>query len=694
MKIPWRTGVNMREFAYYDRPDCLRFPQAGPPTLEAQLAALRDIGVPLVRFFAVHRNVDFETNLVQTGRALDAIQQKNMQAVVCIGDSLFDSGHTVPGENDFHRDTSLGHYHKRFWNERLYEQFYLKYVRLLTERFGSHPAVFAWELANELALHPRPNIGGLIVESDFNNFVAFVDTVSREIKQRSPKLVSTGIINTNQIAPDGSNEMQRQQFATTLYSLPNVDLISLHVYAEDNEDHLAMIDVKVANDLEKPFYVGELGANFEQMGNRAEFFRKQIDLWKNNPDRGAFSVMLWSFDNSAHDSGVGDILGFARRLGDFNDIRNVVISFAGTMDPFLIDAPLRPDGRISGGETGGQPSEDERIVPGGTRFVKPFEVVTTKLRIRSLPTRQSEIRGELTRGDTIKADPASRTEADENVWWEHSAGWSAERAIEVDSDDDILMREISPQEEEEIEAGFLDFPLDPNEPLNVNTLPLRDRLFQRLTSDPDLIFMLQYFGNTRFAFSSGIYDKFFQGLHPGLDLGSKDKDKLIAVFPGVGGTVPAKVIAPPTDSYFPRGVKVQVGDYVIIYGHLRAEPELVPVGTVLTPDTPIGHIATREDIAAFDAAHPERPLGFWPHLHLEIRFRFDNQTVILNPLLFFPNAIRERYAKIPPSEQDLIRYKDQFQTAPDWNLWGDPFTQPVIRFGKELIGPRAALVRG
>src|SRR5450432_816635 len=131
--IPWRTGVNMREFAYYDRTECRRFP-ATPPTREAQIAGLQKLGIPLVRFFAVNRNLNFDENIKQVGFALDVLKNNNMQAIVCLADSQWDAGYTVPGDDTYHQWMPNGHLNKSYWHDPGYTKNFLPYVRQLVTR--------------------------------------------------------------------------------------------------------------------------------------------------------------------------------------------------------------------------------------------------------------------------------------------------------------------------------------------------------------------------------------------------------------------------------------------------------------------------------------------------------------------------------------------------------------------------------
>ena len=173
--ISWRTGVNMREFAYYDRREFLPFPQRDPAhAVNFRSLRCRNLGVPLVRFFAAQHKADVNTNIAQVGLALDALQKANMQAIVCLGDSLAPSGFTVPGDDDYHQGTPLGHLNKRYWHEPGYTKNYFPYVQKLVAQYANHPAVLAWELGNEFAIQPQPSS-----EDDFNAFLQFAKIVSR-----------------------------------------------------------------------------------------------------------------------------------------------------------------------------------------------------------------------------------------------------------------------------------------------------------------------------------------------------------------------------------------------------------------------------------------------------------------------------------------------------------------------------------
>ncbi len=68
-----------------------------------------------------------------------------------------------------------------------------------------------------------------------------------------------------------------------------------------------------------------------------------------------------------------------------------------------------------------------------------FQVTASTLNARNRIG--GDVSAKLKRGDHVEVDPASRTEQDGYVWWQHRDGWSAERKLDGSS---ILMIDISP----------------------------------------------------------------------------------------------------------------------------------------------------------------------------------------------------------------------------------------------------------
>jgi murein DD-endopeptidase MepM/ murein hydrolase activator NlpD len=329
ISIPWRTGVNMREFAYYGT-------SARPHTQielqDRQLARLQTFGVQLVRFYASRHDMSTAEAVQRVRSAVGKIANVGMQAIVCLDDSLSGSGFFVPGTVDFH-DTAGGHLHSRYWLEKRYEQHYISHVRNIVTALKGHAGILMWELGNEYALHPRQPEP---TRRESQAFLEFANQASGLIKEISPNhLVSTGLVNSRQVASLVDDNLA--EFARRLYGIATLDAISIHYYRDDGEKIFAESDLAAARDLKKPYYIGEVGADVRQLADRTSFYRGEIQQWK---DAGAFAVLPWSFDCSERDVDVGDLLGVAKIHGDFGTIMDVVKSHASGAAAFSLQGTV------------------------------------------------------------------------------------------------------------------------------------------------------------------------------------------------------------------------------------------------------------------------------------------------------------------------------------------------------------------
>lgn len=315
----WRLGMNLREFVYYGQ-NANPFAPA-PESLQLdQLNKLKTMGVKLVRIFAAHESANRAQAAALVRRALDRIHTAGMQAVLCMNDSLTGYNMIVQGERDFH-DSALpnGHFHKRYFHDRLYRQHYIPFVETVLGAVKDHPALLIVELGNEYAIHPQP-----ATTADADAFIAFADEAAAVIKRVAPRaLVSTGLINCNQFAPGG----QQQAYSMRLHGLPTIDAITFHYYHKDGEKDKAPVEIAVAKALKKPFYAGEIGIDTRLGEDRAAFYDRDIAEYKG---LGAFSVMPWSFYANAtpRDVGVCDLLGIGPVHGDFDAVCAAIAKYA------------------------------------------------------------------------------------------------------------------------------------------------------------------------------------------------------------------------------------------------------------------------------------------------------------------------------------------------------------------------------
>jgi hypothetical protein len=110
-------------------------------------------------------------------------------------------------------------------------------------------------------------------------------------------------------------------------------------------------------------------------------------------------------------------------------------------------------------------------------------------------------------------------------------------------------------------------------------------------------------------------------------------------------------------SFTPNRVDIQVGQYLVILGHL-ANPDTNLVGKSVTPDTVAGYISSEAG-----------------HVHIEIR----RGSKIVNPLTLIPEDLRNSL---------LARFSPANEFQPNNGQWETPLDQPEIIIGGPLIGPR------
>jgi hypothetical protein len=301
------------------------------------------------------------------------------------------------------------------------------------------------------------------------------------------------------------------------------------------------------------------------------------------------------------------------------------------------------------------PKTKEKPKPTPTTAKKAFQIGSVPLRVRSKPSLQGASLKYLDAGLKLKVDPGSRTEADGYVWWQHDEGWSAERSADgkeiylfEPGPDPSAPKPSAPVPQVAMPAGA--------------KLPLQGEVFKRLPVDLARTEWWQYYGNNRFAHQIWNEGKrwyqFSQGLHAGLDFGNSSTQG-VQVYAGVEGVFHKRG----TDYYKPNGMWVEVGDYLIVYGHL-VNPAPLQVGQAVGPDTLLGEIQ----------------YGGQQHLHLEVRYGADK---IVNPLLLMPQDLQNSlYQKFPPSAE-------YFYSDGNWTRWQSPLDQPVLKQGGPILGPHA-----
>lgn len=131
------------------------------------------------------------------------------------------------------------------WFSGGYTQNYLPFVRYIVGRFAYHPAVFAWEIANEARTDP------------YSTAKTFYTNMVREIKAIDPNhIVAPGIISTHWLGIAESNNTERDAF----YRDTGLDYVTIHS-GGGIDQHKELLDLLAARRLNKPLVVEETGMN-------------------------------------------------------------------------------------------------------------------------------------------------------------------------------------------------------------------------------------------------------------------------------------------------------------------------------------------------------------------------------------------------------------------------------------------------
>lgn len=320
------VGANLREFVFYGQ-SLEKVQHTTKDLQEIQLSAAQDMGMRVVRFHVCHKDVPLDKTLPLISEALDAADRHNLLVIACLNDALGHSHFYIPGDDAFHFHDKAHLDKTTYFHNKGYEQNYLPFVKTVVEQFKDHPAIFAWELGNEYAIHPQP-----ATVSDADAFLNFCRVVSGHIRDLDKNhLITTGLINSNQFAPAGSHT----SYAQKLYGMDTIDFATVHFYEHPeiqdpakpwNEEDASVTEINATKALGKPLIVEEFAAIH---GDRANSLNQKITTWE---QLGAVGFLQWGLSATDEDKGVGDAFGMAR-YGDhrhhYTGLVSVLSSWAG-----------------------------------------------------------------------------------------------------------------------------------------------------------------------------------------------------------------------------------------------------------------------------------------------------------------------------------------------------------------------------
>ncbi len=292
--------------------------------------------------------------------------------------------------------------------------------------------------------------------------------------------------------------------------------------------------------------------------------------------------------------------------------------------------------------------------------------IDTKVSIRDQASTGGKYLESLNAGDEITVAEGSYTDADGYRWRQHVHGWSAEYKL---VSGERFMTQIPARTKDDPPAPDQD-PIigetGQTVTLSDGTTATMQQFISRQPMGLDQVQWIQYFGNTKFAYRIWSEDKrwyeYSQSLHAGFDYGNSNAQ--IPFYAGVNGTVIQ--LHTNSSTYAPNYLRVAVGPYLLIYGHI-ASPPVLQAGDKVHPDMIIGY---------------NDPTG-QQHLHFEVRYK---DIHIVNPLLVMQAALRDAIM------QKWSDYSKQFYSGNGYSQWQTPLDQPVLRLSSRpatIIGPHA-----
>ncbi len=314
-------GMNIRGLVHYGGGDALPYSNLGH--IEENLAGAAGFGCRVARVFAANKHISHQEAVNRLGYALDRAHAHGIKLIIALTD-FYNTPFHPQGDDGYYQSnpggwTVLNH----AWFAGGYQNNYLPYVTLAVSTHKNHPAVFSWQLGNEIA-----------DQSSADTHDAFVHAMAAHIKSIDPHhMVSIGMLSLAHIPGYSS------QRGVELYSDPNLDFITAHRYNDDTHP----IDFNVRDLVNKPIVISEAGCQVDHPavgGDRVAFMDERIQHFVHA--LGARGFMNWGYQAQGYDIGDGDnMYGIDQYAhSDYWPMTDMYGTHAGVLNAY--DEPVAP----------------------------------------------------------------------------------------------------------------------------------------------------------------------------------------------------------------------------------------------------------------------------------------------------------------------------------------------------------------
>jgi hypothetical protein len=290
------VGVNLRGLPHFGT---AILPYAPVSEIETELAEAARMGARVVRVFAAGSDADAATVAARLGQVLDRAEAHGLTVIVTLTD-FYPTTLFPQGDEGAYADAGGFTILTTTWFRSGFRTHYLPWVHEVAQRYATHPAIFAWELGNEIKC-----------DGDHAAFFGFVDETAAAIRSHDTHhLITIGMITARWLSDAEAHD---------LYARPSVSFLTIHDY--DAAHSFTDFEVAQASAANKPLIEEEAGFS---SGDRAA--RTDADIRYTVDTRGMRGFMQWGFVAVTHDDGNGDRTFGVDRIfhaGDYDAIFSV-----------------------------------------------------------------------------------------------------------------------------------------------------------------------------------------------------------------------------------------------------------------------------------------------------------------------------------------------------------------------------------